>query len=67
MQTNSMPGYSLFNSNWAPNLVHSALQSNQQDRPLMRQQSLFSGPGPSPLERLLEQQKQMRGTSKDDT
>lgn len=64
-----MPGYSLFNSNWAPNLtVHSVLKNSPPDRPapLMRQQSLFSGPGPSPLERLLEQQRQLRG-SKEDT
>lgn len=76
----SSGGYSLFNSNWAPNLtVHSSLKYNNQsapDRggpapPLMRQQSLFSGPGPSPLERLLQQQKQQRdgpnSTHKEDT
>lgn len=36
--------------------------SNQQDQMKARlnQQSLWSGPGPSPLERLLEQQKSLR-------
>ncbi|BET01418.1 Telomerase activating protein Est1 [Nesidiocoris tenuis] len=33
----------------------------------MNHQSLWSGPGPSPLERLLEQQKQLRNTMQYDT
>lgn len=70
------PGYSLFSSNWSPNFsVHNALNLKNTNKPsapdrpvpLMRQQSFFSGPGLSPLERLLEQQKQLRGIKGDDT
>ncbi|XP_014204668.1 protein SMG7 [Copidosoma floridanum] len=58
--------YSLFSGNsWGMNgqLSSGAVSSaNQQDQMKARlsQQSLWSGPGPSPLERLLEQQKSLR-------
>ncbi|XP_057325875.1 nonsense-mediated mRNA decay factor SMG7-like [Microplitis mediator] len=58
--------YSLFSENsWGssgqnnfPN--YSSLNNQQQHQ----QRSLWSGPGPSPLERLLEQQKSLRGETK---
>lgn len=60
------PPYSLFNSNWhpvgqLPSFPPTATPDPTQ-RPLhLGPASLWSGPGPSPLERLLEQQKAMRG------
>ncbi|XP_046671349.1 protein SMG7-like [Homalodisca vitripennis] len=49
------PAYSLFSPAWtAPQHPPPPVAS------LMGQQSLWFGPGPSPLERLLEQQKQLR-------
>lgn len=50
--------YSLFNGNSWGNPVQS--YSQEQPKIRMNQQSLWSGPGPSPLERLLEQQKSLR-------
>lgn len=58
--------YSLFNSPWPSGLTiprpNKEGQHNNIDPVFMqsRIQSLWSGPGPSPLERLLEQQKQRR-------
>lgn len=62
--------YSLFSGNtWGvngqlPSASNSSMPSpaSQQDQMKARlsQQSLWSGPGPSPLERLLEQQKSLR-------
>lgn len=62
--------YSLFNSPWPSGLTVSRATkdgtrttgASNMDPLLMqpRIQSLWSGPGPSPLERLLEQQKQRR-------
>lgn len=59
--------YSLFNSPWPSGLHHMAKEggcppAGAIDPMVMhsRIQSLWSGPGPSPLERLLEQQKQWR-------
>ncbi|XP_058791752.1 nonsense-mediated mRNA decay factor SMG7-like [Phymastichus coffea] len=58
--------YSLFSGNsWGMNgqlSTSSNLSTPQQDQIKVRQnqQSLWSGPGPSPLERLLEQQKSLR-------
>ncbi|XP_029831478.3 protein SMG7 [Ixodes scapularis] len=59
--------YSLFNSPWPSGLQHMAKDGGRSaagaiDPMVMhsRIQSLWSGPGPSPLERLLEQQKQWR-------
>ncbi|CAN7937016.1 unnamed protein product, partial [Ixodes hexagonus] len=59
--------YSLFNSPWPSGLQHMAKDGGRPaagaiDPMVMhsRIQSLWSGPGPSPLERLLEQQKQWR-------
>ena len=62
--------YSLFSGNsWGMNGqlptsagMSSSSSSVQQDQLKARlsQQSLWSGPGPSPLERLLEQQKSLR-------
>lgn len=63
------PPYSLFSSNasWLPgplpNFPPNSLPSEQAQRPVhLGPASLWSGPGPSPLERLLEQQKAMRGS-----
>ncbi|KAG8191328.1 hypothetical protein JTE90_006076, partial [Oedothorax gibbosus] len=64
--------YSLFNSPWPPSGMHAPLPRTNKDSqhnnidPVFMQsriQSLWSGPGPSPLERLLEQQKQRRDGS----
>ncbi|XP_073993233.1 nonsense-mediated mRNA decay factor SMG7-like isoform X2 [Rhodnius prolixus] len=52
--------YSLFSGN-DPQTFSSMLQSST--NPVIGHQSLWSGPGPSPLERLLEQQKQLRNSS----
>ncbi|KAL1420248.1 hypothetical protein MTO96_024468 [Rhipicephalus appendiculatus] len=59
--------YSLFNSPWPSGLHHMAKEGGRSQAgtldPMVmhsRIQSLWSGPGPSPLERLLEQQKQWR-------
>ncbi|KAJ8681477.1 hypothetical protein QAD02_017264 [Eretmocerus hayati] len=61
--------YSLFSNNsWnvngqlASSITNMSPSSNQQDqlKSNLGQQSLWSGPGPSPLERLLEQQKSLR-------
>ncbi|GFY48889.1 protein SMG7 [Trichonephila inaurata madagascariensis] len=58
--------YSLFNSPWPSGITmpraNKETQHNNIDPVFMqsRIQSLWSGPGPSPLERLLEQQKQRR-------
>ncbi|KAF8764074.1 nonsense-mediated mRNA decay factor SMG7-like [Argiope bruennichi] len=58
--------YSLFNSSWPSGIsiprANKETQHNNMDPVFMqsRIQSLWSGPGPSPLERLLEQQKQRR-------
>ncbi|XP_029175564.1 protein SMG7-like [Nylanderia fulva] len=55
--------YSLFSSNtWST--VNTPINTNSTSQDQMKarlhQQSLWSGPGPSPLERLLEQQKSLR-------
>nr|XP_037269345.1 protein SMG7-like isoform X1 [Rhipicephalus microplus] len=59
--------YSLFNSPWPSGLHYMAKEGGRSQsetlEPTMMHstiQSLWSGPGPSPLERLLEQQKQWR-------
>lgn len=55
--------YSLFSGNtWGTSLQTNCNTSSSQDQVKARlnQQSLWSGPGPSPLERLLEQQKSLR-------
>lgn len=51
------PTYSLFSPAWATQHHPPPLMSGAS---IVGQQSLWSGPGPSPLERLLEQQKQLR-------
>ena len=59
--TNTGNTYSLFSGNtWGSG--SQVLNQSSQDQPKARpsQQSLWSGPGPSPLERLLEQQKSLR-------
>lgn len=66
---NIVPPYSLFNSTvpWHPGQLPSfptnLVQPDQQQRGMQQlgPASLWSGPGPSPLERLLEQQKATRG------
>lgn len=40
--------------------ISSSNQQQDQIKARLSQQSLWSGPGPSPLERLLEQQKSLR-------
>ena len=54
--------YSLFSSNntWGSNSQACNVSSQDQAKTRLGQQSLWSGPGPSPLERLLEQQKSLR-------
>ncbi|XP_054008743.1 uncharacterized protein LOC128892391 isoform X1 [Hylaeus anthracinus] len=54
--------YSLFSSNntWGSSSQACNLSSQDQAKIRLSQQSLWSGPGPSPLERLLEQQKSLR-------
>ncbi|XP_012278200.1 protein SMG7 [Orussus abietinus] len=54
--------YSLFSGNtWGMGSSASSTPSGQdQAKARLSQQSLWSGPGPSPLERLLEQQKSLR-------
>ncbi|XP_011350977.1 protein SMG7 isoform X2 [Ooceraea biroi] len=55
--------YSLFSGNtWSTvnTPVNSSSTSQDQMKARLHQQSLWSGPGPSPLERLLEQQKSLR-------
>ncbi|XP_076627467.1 uncharacterized protein LOC143344840 isoform X1 [Colletes latitarsis] len=54
--------YSLFSSNntWGSSSQACNLSSQDQAKTRLSQQSLWSGPGPSPLERLLEQQKSLR-------
>ncbi|XP_039287814.1 protein SMG7 [Nilaparvata lugens] len=56
------PTYSLFSGAWASHQQPTASASTATATTLVNigQQSLWSGPGPSPLERLLEQQKQLR-------
>ncbi|XP_015108543.1 protein SMG7 [Diachasma alloeum] len=52
--------YSLFSENsWGTGVQNSSVAVDQL-KPRLTQQSLWSGPGPSPLERLLEQQKSLR-------
>lgn len=65
-----VPPYSLFNSTaapWQPGQLPSFSANLQMPEQRTMQQlgpaSLWSGPGPSPLERLLEQQKATRGGS----
>lgn len=51
--------YSLFSGNtWNSQTLNGSHQDKMKSR--LNQQSLWSGPGPSPLERLLEQQKSLR-------
>ena len=54
--------YSLFSSNntWGCSSQSSNASNQDQTKARLSQQSLWSGPGPSPLERLLEQQKSLR-------
>ncbi|XP_033338997.2 uncharacterized protein LOC117227665 [Megalopta genalis] len=54
--------YSLFSSNsaWGTNSQACNVSNQDQTKTRLSQQSLWSGPGPSPLERLLEQQKSLR-------
>ncbi|KAL6260641.1 hypothetical protein P5V15_008161 [Pogonomyrmex californicus] len=56
--------YSLFSSNtWNTSVntsINSGSTTQDQMKARLHQQSLWSGPGPSPLERLLEQQKSLR-------
>ncbi|XP_017880856.1 protein SMG7-like isoform X2 [Ceratina calcarata] len=54
--------YSLFSSNnaWESNSQGCNSSSQDQAKARLNQQSLWFGPGPSPLERLLEQQKSLR-------
>lgn len=64
--------YSLFSGNtWSTvnTSINSGLTNQDQMKTRVHQQSLWSGPGPSPLERLLEQQKSLRegGTTWRDT
>ncbi|XP_006611926.1 protein SMG7-like [Apis dorsata] len=54
--------YSLFSSNnaWGSNAQSCNVSNQDQTKTRLNQQSLWFGPGPSPLERLLEQQKSLR-------
>lgn len=54
--------YSLFSSNnaWDSNSQGCNSSNQDQSKARLNQQSLWFGPGPSPLERLLEQQKSLR-------
>ncbi|XP_020279632.1 protein SMG7-like [Pseudomyrmex gracilis] len=54
--------YSLFSGNTWSHTVNTPITSSDQTqiKAQLHQQSLWSGPGPSPLERLLEQQKSLR-------
>ncbi|OAD57029.1 Protein SMG7 [Eufriesea mexicana] len=54
--------YSLFSSNntWGSNTQSCNMSTQDQTKTRLNQQSLWFGPGPSPLERLLEQQKSLR-------
>ncbi|XP_076756176.1 uncharacterized protein LOC143426524 [Xylocopa sonorina] len=54
--------YSLFSSNntWESNSQNCNMSNQDQTKARLNQQSLWFGPGPSPLERLLEQQKSLR-------
>ncbi|XP_076232066.1 uncharacterized protein LOC143177786 [Calliopsis andreniformis] len=54
--------YSLFSSNntWGSSSPACTVSNQDQTKTRISQQSLWSGPGPSPLERLLEQQKSLR-------
>ncbi|CAK9810528.1 Nonsense-mediated mRNA decay factor SMG7 [Anthophora plagiata] len=54
--------YSLFSSNntWGSSSQNSTVSNQDQTKTQLSQQSLWFGPGPSPLERLLEQQKSLR-------
>ncbi|KAF7989982.1 hypothetical protein HCN44_008656 [Aphidius gifuensis] len=53
--------YSLFSGNsWGNAIQNSIIFGQEQPKDKISQQSLWSGPGPSPLERLLEQQKSLR-------
>ncbi|XP_017789352.1 PREDICTED: protein SMG7-like [Habropoda laboriosa] len=54
--------YSLFSSNntWGSSSQSSNVSNQDQTKTQLSQQSLWFGPGPSPLERLLEQQKSLR-------
>lgn len=54
--------YSLFSSNnaWGSNAQNCNVSNQDQTKTRLNQQSLWFGPGPSPLERLLEQQKSLR-------
>ncbi|KAK2581218.1 hypothetical protein KPH14_008016 [Odynerus spinipes] len=53
--------YSLFSGNtWGSGSQISNSSNQDQVKARLNQQSLWSGPGPSPLERLLEQQKSLR-------
>ncbi|KAF7390262.1 hypothetical protein HZH68_012119 [Vespula germanica] len=53
--------YSLFSGNtWGSGSQISNPSNQDQMKARLNQQSLWSGPGPSPLERLLEQQKSLR-------
>lgn len=47
--------------NTSINAPSPSLQNQPEPNTMLGPQSLFSGPGLSPLERLLEQQKQLRG------
>ena len=56
-----VPPYSLFNSSWNPGQLQPNFPSVNLVQPeRLGPASLWSGPGPSPLERLLEQQKATR-------
>uniref|UniRef100_A0A6V7I2H3 Uncharacterized protein n=1 Tax=Bracon brevicornis TaxID=1563983 RepID=A0A6V7I2H3_9HYME len=59
-KVNNANTYSLFSGNSWGNPVQAASITQEQSKPRLTQQSLWSGPGPSPLERLLEQQKSLR-------
>ncbi|KAK9296838.1 hypothetical protein QLX08_009247 [Tetragonisca angustula] len=54
--------YSLFSSSnaWGSNAQSCNVSNQDQTKTRLNQQSLWFGPGPSPLERLLEQQKSLR-------
>ncbi|CAL7948061.1 unnamed protein product [Xylocopa violacea] len=54
--------YSLFSSNntWESSSQNCNMSNQDQTKARLNQQSLWFGPGPSPLERLLEQQKSLR-------
>ncbi|CAD6227633.1 GSCOCG00001313001-RA-CDS [Cotesia congregata] len=57
--------YSLFSENsWESSGHNNFPNSTSVDNNQQQQRSLWSGPGPSPLERLLEQQKLLRGDAK---